>query len=101
MACRNPPSTSRIDGINIQDNTNKSTDGVFNNVQPRTEAIEELTISTAAAAADSTGEGAAQIKFVTALGHQYGTAACSKPTATISLRPTTTSTASRACSEII
>src|SRR3984957_16079320 len=54
-----------IDGINVQDNTNKTTDGVFNNVQPRTQAIEEMTMSTAAAGADSAGEGAAQIKFVT------------------------------------
>ncbi len=57
-----------LDGINIQDNTNKSTDGVFNNVQARTEAIEEMTMSTAAANADSTGEGAAQVKFVTRSG---------------------------------
>jgi hypothetical protein len=54
-----------IDGINVQDNSNKSTDGVFNNVQPRTQAIEEMTMSTAAANADSTGEGAVQVKFVT------------------------------------
>jgi Carboxypeptidase regulatory-like domain/TonB dependent receptor len=57
-----------LDGVNIQDNTNKSTDGVFNNVQARTEAIEEMTMSTAAANADSTGEGAAQVKFVTRSG---------------------------------
>ena len=65
-----PQSTINItlDGINIQDNTNKSTDGVFNNVQARTEAIEEMTMSTANAAADSSGEGAAQIKFVTRSG---------------------------------
>jgi hypothetical protein len=65
-----PQSTINItlDGINIQDNTNKSTDGVFNNVQARTEAIEELTVSTANATADSSGEGAAQVKFVTRSG---------------------------------
>jgi len=57
-----------IDGVNVQDNTNKSTDGVFNNVQPRTQAIEEMTMSTAAASSDSTGEGAVQIKFVTKSG---------------------------------
>jgi hypothetical protein len=54
-----------IDGVNIQDNSNKSTDGVFNNVQPRTQAIEEMNMSTAASGADSTGEGAIQIKYVT------------------------------------
>jgi hypothetical protein len=65
-----PQSTINItlDGVNIQDNTNKSTDGVFNNVQARTEAIEEMTLSTAAAGADSTGEGSAQVKFVTRSG---------------------------------
>ncbi len=57
-----------LDGINIQDNTNKSTDGVFNNVQARTEAIDEMTVSTATANADSSGEGAVQIKFVTRAG---------------------------------
>jgi len=55
-----------IDGINVQDNATKSNpDSVFNAVQPRTQAIEEMTMSTAAASADSTGEGAVQIKFVT------------------------------------
>ncbi|HTX38340.1 MAG TPA: TonB-dependent receptor [Bryobacteraceae bacterium] len=55
-----------IDGINVQDNDTKSNpDSVFNAVQPRTQAIEEMTMSTAAAGADSLGEGAVQIKFVT------------------------------------
>ena len=55
-----------IDGINVQDNATKSNpDGLFNAVQPRTQAIEEMTMSTAAVGADSSGEGAVQIKFVT------------------------------------
>ena len=55
-----------IDGINVQDNATRSNpDAVFNAVQPRTQAIEEMTMSTAAASADSLGEGAVQIKFVT------------------------------------
>ncbi|HUA63722.1 MAG TPA: TonB-dependent receptor [Verrucomicrobiae bacterium] len=58
-----------IDGINVQDNATKSNpDSIFNAVQPRTQAIEEMTVSTAAATADSTGEGAVQIKFVTKSG---------------------------------
>jgi len=58
-----------IDGINVQDNATKSNpDAIFNSVQPRTEAIEEMTMSTAAAGADSLGEGAVQIKFVTKSG---------------------------------
>jgi hypothetical protein len=58
-----------IDGVNVQDNATKSNpDALFNAVQPRTQAIEEMTMSTAAAGADSTGEGAVQIKFVTKAG---------------------------------
>src|ERR1035438_9937810 len=55
-----------IDGINVQDNDTKSNpDAIFNAVQPRTQAIEEMTMSTAAAGADSAGEGAVLIRFVT------------------------------------
>jgi Carboxypeptidase regulatory-like domain len=58
-----------IDGINVQDNSTKSNpDAVFNAVQPRTQAIEEMNLTTAAANADSTGEGAVQMKFVTKSG---------------------------------
>src|SRR5580693_6788776 len=58
-----------IDGINVQDNDTKSNpDSVFNAVQPRTQAIEEMNMSQAAVGADSSGEGAVQIKFVTKSG---------------------------------
>lgn len=57
-----------LDGINIQDNTAKSTDGVFVAVFPRTDAVEEVTVGSAAAGADSLGGGAVQIKFVTRSG---------------------------------
>src|SRR5215475_10737454 len=57
-----------LDGINIQDNSNKSSDGFFNNIFPRAEAIEEMTISSAAAGADSNAEGAMQVKMVTRSG---------------------------------
>ncbi len=58
-----------IDGVNVQDNATRSNpDAVFNAVQPRTQAIEEMTMTTAAAGADSLGEGAVQIKFVTKAG---------------------------------
>ena len=65
-----PQSTINItmDGINIQDNALKSTDGVFNTVQPRVDAIEEMTMTTAAAGVENTGEGAVQIRFVTRSG---------------------------------
>ena len=57
-----------LDGINIQDNTNKTGDGFFAIVSPRLDAIEEVTVSGAAQTADSAGTGAVQIKFVTRAG---------------------------------
>src|SRR5207247_3103500 len=57
-----------LDGINIQDNSNRSSDGFFNLVFPRAEAIEEMTISSAAAGADSNAEGAMSSKMVTRSG---------------------------------
>ena len=57
-----------MDGINIQDNSNKSSDGFFNAIFPRADAIEEMTISSAAAGADSNAEGSIQVKMVTRSG---------------------------------
>src|SRR6476646_7944989 len=54
-----------IDGINVQDNLLKSSDGFFTYVRPRTDAIDEVTVSTATPGAESSGEGAVQIKFTT------------------------------------
>jgi len=54
-----------LDGINVQDNTLKTTDGFFAIVNPRLDAIEEVTVSAAAQTADAAGTGAVQIKFVT------------------------------------
>ncbi len=57
-----------LDGINIQDNSNKSSDGFFNAIFPRADSIEEMTITSAAAGADSNAEGAMQVKMVTRSG---------------------------------
>ncbi|HEY2433308.1 MAG TPA: TonB-dependent receptor [Vicinamibacterales bacterium] len=60
-----------LDGVNIQDNTNKGTsgdDGFFAEVNPRLDAVEEVTVSTAAQGTDANADGAAQIKFVTRAG---------------------------------
>jgi len=57
-----------LDGVNIQDNTNRTTDGFFAIVSPRLDAIEEITVSTAAQGAEGTGMGASQIRFVTRSG---------------------------------
>jgi hypothetical protein len=57
-----------MDGINIQDNTLKSSDGFFTYIRPRIDAVEEVTVSTATPGAESSSEGAVQIKFVTKSG---------------------------------
>jgi len=58
-----------MDGINVQDNTLKSSDGFFTYIRPRIDAVEEVTVSTATPGAESAGEGAVQIKFVTRSGN--------------------------------
>jgi hypothetical protein len=61
-----------LDGINVQDNLLKSNDGFFTYIRPRTDAISEVTVSTSNPGAESSGEGAFQIKFVTqGGGNQY------------------------------
>ena len=56
-----------LDGVNIQDNTLRSTDGFFALVSPRLDAIEEVTVTSANQGADA-GQGAVQIKFITRSG---------------------------------
>jgi hypothetical protein len=56
-----------LDGVNIQDNTNRSTDGFFAIVSPRLDAIEEVSVTTAGQGADA-GQGAVQIKLTTRSG---------------------------------
>lgn len=61
-----------LDGLNIQDNLIRSGDGFFTYVRPSTDAVAEVTVSTATPGAESGGEGAVQIKFVTKGGtNQY------------------------------
>jgi hypothetical protein len=57
-----------IDGMNTQDNNLKSSDGYFSYIYPSVDALEEVTMQTSAAGVDSTGQGGAQIKFVTKSG---------------------------------
>ncbi len=64
--------TITIDGVDVQDNLLRSSDGFFTYVRPRVDAIEEVTVSTANPGAESGGDGAIQIKFVTRRGtNQY------------------------------
>jgi hypothetical protein len=59
-----------LDGVNIQDNLLKNGSGgaFYPVVYPRTDAIEEVSVTSAASGAESLGEGAVQIKFVTRSG---------------------------------
>jgi hypothetical protein len=57
-----------IDGINAQDNFQKSTDGFFTRVAPSLDSIEEVTVSTATPEAQGGAMGGAQIKFITRQG---------------------------------
>lgn len=57
-----------IDGVNIQEQLFRNNADFFSYVSPRVDAIEEVSISTAAAGADTSGQGAVQIKFVTRQG---------------------------------
>jgi hypothetical protein len=54
-----------LDGINSQDNYYKSGDGFFTLIPVRPDSIEEITMSTSAAGADSSAGGAATVKFIT------------------------------------
>ena len=54
-----------LDGINIQDNFNKTTDGFFTRVPPSLDSVEEVTVSTSNPEAQGAAQGAVSIKFVT------------------------------------
>jgi hypothetical protein len=57
-----------LDGANIQDNFLKSTDGFFTSTQAKSDAVEEVTVSTATPGSESAGGGAVQVRFVTKRG---------------------------------
>ena len=56
-----------IDGVS-NSNLLQSGDGFFSLVTPRLDAVEEVTLTTASAGADASGQGAIQIRFVTRSG---------------------------------
>src|SRR3989440_4831649 len=60
--------TITMDGLPDQANDAKSSDGFFTFVRPRIDAIEEVSLSSAVPGAESSGEGAAQIRFSTRRG---------------------------------
>jgi hypothetical protein len=60
--------TIQIDGVDVQDNFLKSSDGFFTFIRPRIDAIDEVTVSTSNPGAESAGDGAVSISFVTRRG---------------------------------
>ncbi len=57
-----------LDGINIQDNFNKTGDGLFARVAPSLDSVQEVTVSTATPEASGGAQGGVQVKFVTRQG---------------------------------
>jgi hypothetical protein len=57
-----------LDGVNVNNNLQKSTDGFFSMVNPNIDAIQEVTVTGAVPGADSAGEGGVQVRFVTRSG---------------------------------
>jgi hypothetical protein len=57
-----------IDGMSVQDNFLKTTDGYFARLSPRLDAVEEVTMTTAGGSADTSGQGAVQIRFISRQG---------------------------------
>lgn len=60
--------TITMDGLPDQAEDSKSNDGFFTFVRPRIDAIEEVSLSSAVPGAESSGDGAVQIKFSTRRG---------------------------------
>lgn len=57
-----------LDGVEVQDNYNRSSDGFLTRIVPRLDSIEEVNVSTSNPGAESGGDGAIQIRFVTKRG---------------------------------
>src|SRR3954470_8226194 len=60
--------TITLDGMSVQDNYLKTTDGFFARLTPTLDSVEEVTVTTAGNTADATGQGSVQVKFVTKSG---------------------------------
>ncbi len=57
-----------LDGVNVQDNNNRTGDGFFMYIRPLMDSVEEITVSTSTPGAEASGQGAAQIKMTTRAG---------------------------------
>ena len=57
-----------LDGVNVNNNQDRAGDGFYAMVRPQLDAIEQVTLTTATQGAESAGQGAVQIRFVTRSG---------------------------------
>ncbi len=57
-----------LDGVNNNENYNKSTEGLFAMITPRQDAVEAVTVTTGVPGSESGGHGAVSINFVTRSG---------------------------------
>jgi|RhiMethySRZTD1v2_1073278.scaffolds.fasta_scaffold20695_2 hypothetical protein len=57
-----------LDGVSIQDNYLKTTDGFFARLSPRLDAVEEVTLVAAGNGANASSQGSSQIQFTTRSG---------------------------------
>lgn len=57
-----------LDGVNNNENYNKSTEGLFAMITPRQDAVEAVTVTTAVPGSESGGHGTVSIQFVTRAG---------------------------------
>jgi hypothetical protein len=60
--------TVQVDGVDVQDQFLKSSDGFFTFIQPKIDAIDEVTVSTSNPGSESSGDGAIGIRFQTRRG---------------------------------
>ena len=70
-----------LDGVSNNDTANKSGDGFFSPVRPRQDAVEAVTVTTAAGGADVGGHGGVTINFVTRSGTNQFTGSAYSTTA--------------------
>ncbi len=57
-----------LDGINVQTNVSKDTDGFYSVIPVRQDALEEITLTTSAGGSDANSQGATTVRFVTKSG---------------------------------
>ena len=57
-----------LDGVNVQDNNGRSTTGSFMYIRPMLDSVEEITVSASTPGAESSGQGATQIRMTTRSG---------------------------------